>query len=194
MGYVEAAPQDVAFELTGSRAVSEDTMLYSSFRSAIPFMLAVVLLQVMPGCGANVEEGSGGSGGTGNGTASAAGTTSGGSGTSTGSGGLPDGGLSCEERAMAARQAVVAVAQAHASCATDADCTSVDISTDCGGDCPYPVNWGGGAAVQAAVADVNAGVCKGYQDDGCPYASPSCAYPPADPVCDGSTGTCQLWI
>ncbi len=99
-------------------------------------------------------------------------------------GSFPDGchDMSCEERVAAANDYVSSVVAENLDCRTDSDCTTVGIGTDCMGMCPVPVSVDGVDEVLAAVAYANATWCENYIEDGCPYATPSCAA--FDPVCE----------
>lgn len=83
--------------------------------------------------------------------------------------------MDCTTRRNTANNAVDTAIKANLACSSDADCTLVFKGTQCAGACQAAVNKTGEAAVKAVIADVNATICNNYRQDGCPYASPSCA-------------------
>jgi hypothetical protein len=99
-----------------------------------------------------------------------------------------DGSQSCAERTADARDALLAAASqalaADVSCTSDSDCTLASDNSTCGDGygCGIVVNQAGAAALQAAIAQVNAITCAGFLADGCqpPIALP-CA--PLLPSC-----------
>src|SRR5262245_19272414 len=100
-----------------------------------------------------------GSGGTNN-TEGNAGTRA-----SAGTGGSA---ATCREREQQAAEAVAeALESVDLSCRDDADCKLVSIDCDCHAACGALVGRGGEATVQAAIAAQNAGVCAGFERDGC---------------------------
>ncbi len=89
----------------------------------------------------------------------------------------------CSGHVEAARDKLTAVIDANRACTSDADCSDVGLGAACFDSCSRPIATSGKAALEAAVAAVNAADCKAYQDDGCPAPiSPPCA-PPGPPAC-----------
>jgi hypothetical protein len=103
-------------------------------------------------------------------------------------GGADANGQSCAERTADAHDALLAAASkalaADVSCTSDSDCTLASDNSVCGDGygCGIVVNQAGAAALQAAIAKVNATTCAGFLADGCqpPIALP-CA--PLLPSC-----------
>ncbi len=100
-----------------------------------------------------------------------------GSGGGAGGAGGAGGGSSatCEERGKSARDHVNAALMANLACSTEADCTTVETSTQCGGACAEAVSVQGMSAVTQAVTEANSTFCADYMADNCPYAEPGCA-------------------
>jgi len=80
--------------------------------------------------------------------------------------------------------AVEAVRADHRACAVTADCTMVDLVSDCGPFCSLPVAIEGAAVVEQAVVDANARYCGGYKDLDCPDIALDCAT--IGPTCDNN--------
>lgn len=131
-------------------------------------------------CSGEVD-GGGSGGGAGSG-----GNNMGGGSNSGGAGGAP----SCQSRVMAAGDLVNTAVMQNLSCMMDSDCTLVWPETKCAGACPIVVNNQGVSAVQMAIAQANATYCDTYQQDGCPYATPSCAL--ITPVCKNNLCDFQI--
>lgn len=89
--------------------------------------------------------------------------------------------LSCEQRGLAAREAIDDALAEQPACAAASDCIWVPTGTDCAGSCGAIVHRDAEGAVRDAVAGANEGVCRGYAADGCPFATPGCLAP--DPDC-----------
>jgi hypothetical protein len=99
-----------------------------------------------------------------------------GAGGSGGAGGAGGGSAAtCEERATGARDHVKAALDANLACSADADCTTVDTSTECAGACSEAVSAQGASAVTQAVTEANSMFCSNYIEDGCPFSQPACA-------------------
>lgn len=60
-------------------------------------------------------------------------------------------------------------------CTADAQCVQTRVSTECRGGCPTAVLAKHAEAYEAFLDSLDARVCQGYRDDGCPYATPRCA-------------------
>jgi hypothetical protein len=114
-----------------------------------------------------------------------------------GDGGLVDtnlgmyavGELTCEERVTLSNDRVTsAIEQLDNSCETAEDCVVVMINTACNWDCGAVASKASQAELEAAVAEIDAGVCSAYTEAGCPpQAQPGC--PSIVPRCDN--GTCR---
>ena len=88
--------------------------------------------------------------------------------------------LSCEDRAQRASRAVQdAFEAADLSCSQASDCEIVSNDTDCHAACGALVSSVGKSAVQAVIAAQNAGICAGYETDGCQRLIPPCIPPAA---------------
>ena len=88
--------------------------------------------------------------------------------------------LTCNPRTSAAAELVRAAAeeaQKDLSCQAPEDCLVVWTGTDCSDTCSVLVNRQGAEKVEAAMAEANATVCRGFSDDGCILVSPPCAAP-----------------
>lgn len=96
--------------------------------------------------------------------------------------------MTCTERAQKAVADVEAERVKHLTCAANTDCTNVGTSTDCQGACPKAVSTSGKTKVESLITQINQTYCKGYQADGCPYATPKCVA--NSPVCHQKT--CML--
>lgn len=126
------------------------------------------------------DTGDGGGSGGGGSNSGGGGNNSGGAGNTGGAGGA----ATCQSRLMAAGDLVDAAIMQNLSCMADADCVLTWPETKCAGACPIVVNMQGVSAVEMAIADANAMYCNTYQQDGCPYATPSCAL--IMPVCQNN--------
>ncbi|WP_433933541.1 hypothetical protein AB3662_04215 [Sorangium cellulosum] len=80
----------------------------------------------------------------------------------------------CEQRRAHASSQVERVRAAYRACATSADCTLVDTSTDCGGTCGEVVNRAGVQPMRRVISHLNATVCREHRRMDCPYGSPAC--------------------
>lgn len=139
--------------------------IFSSFSSRLFAIGCLFALAAATACSSNTDGGgSGGSGGGGNNTGGNANT-----------GGAGGSAATCESRVMAANDLVNAAIAANQSCTADSDCTLIFHETKCSGSCQVSVNMAGVSAVQMAVDNANAMYCDTFQQDGCPYATPSCA-------------------
>lgn len=99
---------------------------------------------------------------------------------------------SCEDRQSAANESILAAlteARKDLSCTVDADCVQIAVSSSCTDSCSANLNTAGAAVVQAAIDDVNAGVCGTFGADGCKLTIPPCE-PPNPTTCQA--GTCTL--
>jgi hypothetical protein len=103
--------------------------------------------------------------------------------------GAPDNSAPCQVRAGFATEAVRdAAGMAAHGCGTDADCTTAGLSLGCEGACSAAVHVDRKADFEAVRAEIDAHACAGYQEAGCPYATPRCMQP--IPVC--VEGRCEL--
>jgi hypothetical protein len=87
----------------------------------------------------------------------------------------------CEERLAKVHKRVKKWVKRKNRCETADDCVHIDTSTDCRGTCGAFVNQTKREKVAAKIARADKKFCDGYIGDGCPYATPSCAY--QEPVC-----------
>jgi hypothetical protein len=84
----------------------------------------------------------------------------------------------CMDRAHDAMTAVLeAVMNADLSCAARADCEMISIDTDCHAACGALVSVDGKASVVAVIDAQNAGICAGFEADGCRRIIPPCVQP-----------------
>lgn len=92
--------------------------------------------------------------------------------------------LTCDERAASAEQRIVEAAQsADLSCATNADCSYVANMSNCSFSCEQLlVSANGAGTVQAAIDEVNATICAGFEQACPPQISP-CPSGPGQPAC-----------
>jgi hypothetical protein len=114
-----------------------------------------------------------------------------------GDGGLVDtnlgmygfGELTCEERVTLSNDRIsTALEQLDNSCETDDDCVSVNTDTECHRAFGTITSKSSQAELEAAVVEIDAGVCTAYTEAGCPPAfAPPCT--PPMPYCDN--GTCR---
>ena len=95
---------------------------------------------------------------------------------------------SCDLLASKAASRVQPVIQAHRACASDADCMTVAQGASCFNHCSTSVAREGQAALQAAVADVDAAECATFKAQSCHVVPPPCM-PPPPAVC--RAGSCQ---
>ena len=91
--------------------------------------------------------------------------------------------LSCSERhAKAEATLAEAVQAADTRCESDSDCTLLEGATLCGGNCGLGVASRAGAAqVQQTLAEINAGLCANFSEDGCKYEPVPCILLPIPP-------------
>ena len=68
-----------------------------------------------------------------------------------------------------------------ARCREHDDCVQVQTTTRCRGTCGEVVNRRAARKIERAIARLDRKVCDTYQEDGCPFATPSCA--PVVPAC-----------
>jgi hypothetical protein len=97
-------------------------------------------------------------------------------------------GGSCSAEAQRAAAPVLAVVERNGACATDADCTTVGLSTRCFDVCSRAVAASGVPEVEAALASADADGCEPFIADGCQLIVPPCV-PPTPPVC--RAGSCE---
>jgi hypothetical protein len=106
---------------------------------------------------------------------------------------VDDGSLSCGEYAeLAGAMVAGAIAFADTSCESDSDCVTTGRATACTDACSdQVVSRAGKAMIEAAVAEINGAVCKGFKDAGCRIEGLPCVPPqPSAPRC--SAGQCKL--
>jgi hypothetical protein len=100
---------------------------------------------------------------------------------------------SCEARAQLAEAVIAeALAAADTSCESDSDCATAGTVSACTEACSeHVVSRAGKATIEAAVAEVEGGVCAAFEVDGCYVERQPCVPPqPAVPRCDA--GQCKL--
>ncbi len=85
--------------------------------------------------------------------------------------------VSCGAASSQAEASVQSAVDGNLTCSTDADCTVVTFAAVCFDACTRVVNRTGVAAVNAAIAKVNAGPCATFASDGCQVETPPCAPP-----------------
>jgi hypothetical protein len=81
---------------------------------------------------------------------------------------------SCSERVGKVGQAIRRIVRGSSYCVQDRDCAPVDTSTRCIGACGAFVNGQRARSVLRGIRRVDAAVCEGFQEAGCPYVTPSC--------------------
>lgn len=90
--------------------------------------------------------------------------------------------IDCAAIATQLQDAIAALAQAHASCQHDADCTTVSVSTACQGSCGIGLNANFASQFATALAALDDKFCIQTNFAGqCGYATPKCIAP--DPGC-----------
>ena len=92
----------------------------------------------------------------------------------------------CTVRAQQAAKVIDKVVDEHRHCTSKADCQQVSIDSLCHAACGALVGTGGQAAVNAALAQLNAGDCRSYESDGCTNFAPPCLPPGGEPDCVGT--------
>ena len=91
----------------------------------------------------------------------------------------------CSSLAKPAVDQALATVEQHASCATDADCVSIQVNTACFDVCSRAVNQAEVNAVKSALASAD---CREFVAAGCSVTPPPCA-PPTGAVCN--QGRCE---
>ena len=158
--------------------------MYRAMRDAVQIGLLCILAALTACAKTTTPKDADAEGGSGAASGGKAGGTGGTGGSST-----SVGGEMCKKRAAQASQAVQTAADdADLSCARDADCEIISNSTDCWASCGVLVSARGKSDVQAAIDALNAGLCKGFEGDGCKVVAPPCD-PPSGIAC--VAGRCQ---
>jgi hypothetical protein len=84
---------------------------------------------------------------------------------------------SCDDFRQAALSSVEQVIEAHLTCTTDADCTTVALAADCFDACSRSVNVGGKGDLLAAKERVNGAECHEFEERRCSVVPPPCVAP-----------------
>ncbi len=102
-----------------------------------------------------------------------------------------DGDVSCGQRSIEEMQAITSATMRFAGdtqCTANAECTVVQLATDCSPDCAIVLNQEGAAGLTPLVAAINSSVCGPFVSAGCtPPAAQRCATP--SPTC--TSGRCR---
>lgn len=80
----------------------------------------------------------------------------------------------CAKRLRVSQRRIRRVIEKTRPCRADDECVAIDPSTECRGSCPAYVNGLYARRVQNFIDHVDERYCSGYQEDGCPYSTPSC--------------------
>jgi hypothetical protein len=96
--------------------------------------------------------------------------------------------VSCGAASSQAEASVQSAVDGNITCSTDADCTVVTFAALCFDACTRVVNHTGVAAVNAAIAKVNAGPCATFGSEGCQVEIPPCT-PPQPASCNAGKCT-----
>ena len=88
----------------------------------------------------------------------------------------------CAADALPASAKVMAAIDANAACVTNADCTTIELSTSCFDSCTRAVATSGRDAVEAAKTSASANECQAFVNAGCKLEAPACA-PSSTPAC-----------
>lgn len=80
----------------------------------------------------------------------------------------------CKKRLQMTQRRIHHVLEKTRPCRADDECVEVDNSTGCQGACGAYVNRRWAPRVQNFIDQVDERLCTGYQEDGCPYATPRC--------------------
>lgn len=80
----------------------------------------------------------------------------------------------CELRARKAHYKIKRVVRRASRCETDDHCVHVSTDTDCQGSCGAFVNRMYAEPVTRIIDRIDKRICDGYQEAGCPYATPGC--------------------
>lgn len=80
----------------------------------------------------------------------------------------------CMERVRKIGQKVEKLVHRASRCEADGDCAHIDTSTQCGGTCGAFVNARYEKKVSQLIDRLDARICDGFREDGCPYATPAC--------------------
>jgi len=94
----------------------------------------------------------------------------------------------CSASQKAATDRVLGVVAANETCASDADCSTVNVNAACFDVCTRSVNQVGKGAVDRVITLVEAGECKGFTAAKCSLIPPPCA-PPRPSRC--VSGKCE---
>lgn len=87
----------------------------------------------------------------------------------------------CRERVEKISRVIEKLVHVSSYCRADSDCTHIETSTGCGGTCGAFVNKYRADRVEHAIGRLDRAICSSYQEDGCPFATPSCL--PLAPAC-----------
>lgn len=80
----------------------------------------------------------------------------------------------CRKRLALSQRRINRVVEKAGVCRADEDCVRVDTSTQCQGTCGAYVNRMFARRVQRFIDQVDERHCTGYQEAGCPFATPDC--------------------
>lgn len=80
----------------------------------------------------------------------------------------------CEERLRQSQRRMQRAIEKASVCRVDDECVHIDTSTGCQGSCGEYVNRRWARRVQNFINHLDARYCSGYQEAGCPYATPRC--------------------
>jgi hypothetical protein len=80
----------------------------------------------------------------------------------------------CERRLRVSQQKIKRLVRRANRCDADDQCVRVDTSTQCQGSCGAWVNGLYEVPVKRIINRVDERICEGYQEAGCPYATPAC--------------------
>ena len=80
----------------------------------------------------------------------------------------------CQDRVRAATEKIETMVERHNRCRHDRQCAWVSTSTECQGSCGAFVRRNFRKRFDRRIRRLDRRVCTGYQQDGCPYATPGC--------------------
>ncbi len=80
----------------------------------------------------------------------------------------------CAQRLRMSQRRIHRVIEKTRPCRADNECAAIDPATGCQGACPAYVNRRYAERVQNFINHVDERYCTGYQEDGCPFSTPSC--------------------
>lgn len=80
----------------------------------------------------------------------------------------------CEQRVRKSQYKIKRLVKRASRCEADDQCVQISTDTECQGSCGAWVNRMYAEPATRAIHRIDARICDGFQEDGCPYATPGC--------------------